>query len=141
MDALDRCLEKVYPDIITGCWLWIAYCDKDGYGIFRDKGMVRAHRFVFNQLRGAIGKGLVLDHVCRHRNCVNPDHLEPVTHLVNVRRGLSGKINNACTRKTECKHGHAFTESNIYRQPRYPNKRFCKKCNAEKQGARRKSAL
>lgn len=75
------------------CWLWTGSLTHDGYGRFRlPTGHVLAHRWSYEQLVGPIPEGLVLDHVhkrgCRHRNCVNPAHLEPVTNAVNVARAV-----------------------------------------------------
>lgn len=82
----------------TGCWLWTAAVDKDGYGLFYVGGgrnMLGAHRVAYMHFVGPIPDGEELDHVaekgCRFRNCVNPAHLEPVSHLVNVGRGRAGK--------------------------------------------------
>ncbi len=71
-----------------GCWLWTGAENGRGYGTFWSEGMVvRAHRWAYGHLAGPIPDGLDLDHLCRVKSCVNPDHLEPVTHRVNVRRG------------------------------------------------------
>ena len=80
-----RFWEKVDVDPL-GCWLWTASVNEDGYGQFMADRSVLAHRFAFELLRGPIPRNLELDHLCRVRPCVNPDHLEPVTHEENVRR-------------------------------------------------------
>lgn len=78
------------------CWLWTGHCNRDGYGEFKvgDKGWL-AHRYGYEMLVGPIPEALHLDHVhargCRHRNCVNPDHLEPVTTQENTRRALEAR--------------------------------------------------
>lgn len=74
-----------------GCWLWTASLTHNGYGKFWvDGAVVRAHRWIYEQLVGPIPDGLHLDHVhergCRSRRCVNPAHLEPVTNEENQRR-------------------------------------------------------
>lgn len=78
--------SKVQP---TGfCWLWTGTTHKEGYGIIkRDRQPWKAHRLAYTLLVGPIADGLELDHLCRIRLCVNPDHLEPVTKRVNVLRG------------------------------------------------------
>lgn len=73
-----------------GCWVWIRQLNNDGYGLIWD-GRVRqkvcAHRVSYELARGSIPSGLELDHLCRVRACINPDHLEPVIHAENIRRG------------------------------------------------------
>lgn len=71
-----------------GCWLWIGALDRDGYGIAGLNGKQhRAHRLAYQWARGEIAEGLVVDHLCRITNCVNPDHLEAVTRAENKARG------------------------------------------------------
>lgn len=79
----------------TGCWNWGLQVDRDGYGRARRAGETSptaAHRVVYEEIRGPIPSGLDLDHLCRNRRCVNPDHLEPVTRTENYRRGLRTKL-------------------------------------------------
>ena len=74
------------------CWIWTASIRPNGYGEFRCNGrLTRAHRFAFEQMVGPVPEGLQLDHLCRNRACVNPEHLEPVTGSVNVQRGLAAR--------------------------------------------------
>ena len=71
------------------CWLWTPPLDDSGYGKFSVSGKkVGAHRWAYEEINGAIPDGLQIDHLCRVRNCVRPDHLEAVTHLENVRRSV-----------------------------------------------------
>jgi hypothetical protein len=73
------------------CWLWTASKDRAGYGWFgKDGTATKAHRWAYESLVGPIPEDLVIDHLCRVRNCVRPDHLEPVTVAENTRRGLTG---------------------------------------------------
>ena len=70
-------------DATGDCWLWTGHCNQFGYGVVKHRGADRdrmAHLVLYEQLVGAVPDGLELDHLCRVRNCVNPDHLEPVTH-------------------------------------------------------------
>lgn len=116
------------PDL-GPCWLWTASTVGHGYGQFCPSAArsVRAHRFAYQLLIGPIPGGLELDHLCRVKTCVNPAHLEPVTHAENVMRGESPTAINA--RKTHCKHGHELTPDNCRPLPRFPNARGeCRTC-------------
>jgi hypothetical protein len=110
-EVLDRFWAKVKKT--DTCWLWTACIHPQGYGVWSyDKRMVKPHRFSYEIHKGIIPPGLVIDHLCRVRNCVNPEHLEAVTNKENILRGegLSGKN----SRKTHCNDGHEFTPSNTY---------------------------
>jgi len=100
--------------VVDSCWEWIGDRYKDGgYGRFWDgKRNVRAHRHVYEAARGPIPAGLELDHLCRNTRCVNPDHLEAVTHRTNVLRGDATSAKNA--RKTHCVRGHALAGNNLH---------------------------
>lgn len=76
----------------TPCWIWDLHLDEGGYG---RTGTGGAHRAVYQERVGPIPEGLQLDHLCRVRNCVNPDHLEPVTHTENMRRSPAAKLDMA----------------------------------------------
>ena len=99
----ERFFDKVMP-VEDGCHLWTACVDPEGYGQFRsDTKVVRAHRFAYELAVGPIPDGLFIDHLCRVRSCVNPKHLEPVTHRENMRRAAGDY----------CKAGHKRTYANI----------------------------
>lgn len=109
--TLDEVVSHFAVDEATGCHNWTGPLDAYGYGraSFQAKGH-KAHRLAYEAARGPIPEGLEMDHLCRNRRCINPDHLEPVTRSENLRRGNGPAAQNA--RKTHCKHGHEFTAEN-----------------------------
>lgn len=107
------------------CWVWTDALDRDGYGNFGvDGAHLRPHRFAYELLVGPIPDGLVLDHLCRVRRCVNPTHLEPVTPAQNTFRGRALPVINA--RKTHCVNGHPFDDENTIITA--SGKRRCRAC-------------
>lgn len=117
------------------CWLWIGNT-RNGYGRFRlgsDTPSRAAHRIAYELLIGNIPKGLDLDHLCRVRNCVNPEHLEPVTRSLNIRRGEGPLLlSQRQTRKEMvCKNGHPLVGKNIYYRPDRPGKVECRQCRLD----------
>lgn len=129
--VVDRFWQKVHKT--ETCWLWAGAAGGDAegghYGYLNVAGKVeRAHRFAYELLVGPVPDGMVLDHLCRVRLCVNPAHLEPVTDRINNLRGDRGG-------RTECKHGHAFTaENTIWRRGRYGyQQRECRACRRLRQ--------
>lgn len=108
-----RFWAKVQGGDVTSCWIWKAAILHNGYGQFRANGVaVKAHRWAYEYLRAEIPAGLVIDHLCRNRACVNPWHLDPVTAKTNVLRGVGHTARNAA--KTHCSHGHPYSEANTY---------------------------
>lgn len=90
MTREDRFLAKVSHSS-SGCWTWVGAILRNGYGYFKgDERVMLAHRWSYEHFTGPIPEGLVLDHLCRQRNCVNPQHLEAVTQSVNLQRGANG---------------------------------------------------
>lgn len=80
----------------TGCWIWQRYRHESGYGRMRFGGKKQyAHRWMYEQEVGKVPEGYDLDHLCRNRACVNPDHLEVVPHAVNVQRGKRAKLTHS----------------------------------------------
>lgn len=113
------------PEPNSGCWLWTGAVNPHGYAKIRIDGTDwLGHRLAYELFVGPIPRGLELDHKCRVRSCINPDHMEPVTGRENILRGESVSAQNA--RKTHCNHGHKFMPENTYV---YPNgHRVCRAC-------------
>jgi hypothetical protein len=106
--AIDRFLDKILVPATGTCWLWGGARNWNGYGHFgiSDGHTQLAHRFAYEFFVGPIPMGLQLDHLCRARHCVNPDHLEPVTNRENARRGAHGLL------VTHCPQGHLYSKDN-----------------------------
>jgi hypothetical protein len=111
-----------------GCWLWLGSYTITGYGRLGRKELGRketlAHRLSYEMHIGPIPEGLVIDHLCRNRGCVNPDHLEAVTNEENIRRGEW--IPAKATSPTHCLHGHEYTPETLSISNR--GERRCKEC-------------
>lgn len=125
--AEDRFWTKV--DKSGDCWLWAAHVDPGtGYGKFGIGGqMVLAHRYSLHISGVEIGEGLHVDHLCRVRRCVRPDHLEPVTQAENIRRGVPfRKV------KTHCPQGHAFADHGFTNSAGNQECRACRRMRARK---------
>lgn len=109
--AADRFWSKV--EKTDTCWLWLGALDTQGYGQFHADGRRhKAHRFAWRLAGRSLDGALVLDHMCRTRRCVRPDHLEQVANKTNVLRGVGAAAMNA--RKTHCPSGHPYDEDNTY---------------------------
>jgi HNH endonuclease len=134
----DRFWPRIEKDPVTGCWNWTGSRSKAGYATLaclidgRWKTML-VHRWSYRRFVGPIPEKLQIDHKCRNRRCVNPDHLEAVTQQENVRRGNGWSGRNA--RKTHCPKGHSYTEDNLLKMKKG---RKCRICHADRERSRSK---
>ena len=138
MNLVERFAAKIGDPTVPGhigrsgeatpCLPWEACGNADGYGTFWDgERTIYAHRFAYEMVVGPIPDGLSLDHLCRVRHCVNPDHLEPVSHKENVLRGTAPSSVNAT--KVRCpKCGGEFAH---YTHSDGSTRRRCLPCNRE----------
>jgi HNH endonuclease len=107
-------------NLATPCALWTGAVTSSGYGSLRHEGRtVQAHRKAWEDANGPIPDGLHIDHLCRNRLCINPEHLEPVTPGENTRR--------ARRIVTHCPQGHEYTEANTLRNGN--GNRYCRTCH------------
>lgn len=130
----ERFFAKVDVGHPLGCWEWTAATSVAGYGRFREgpDHEIRAHRWSYAFFYGTVPPGCEPDHLCRNTSCVNPDHLEAVTHHENLMRGHGASAKNA--RKTHCPQGHAYNEHASQKQD---GSRRCKVCHRDRERQRR----
>ena len=101
----------------TGCWLWVGSLKKNGYAQVwssQKRCMVRAHRVYWERVHGPVPDGLELDHLCRRRSCVNPSHMEAVSHTENVRRGLLTTLSDEDVRAIRLEPGNGRDVAKLF---------------------------
>lgn len=120
--VLDRLFARV--EKTDSCWIWKGAITSHGYGILEINGRrFSAHRISFLLAGKVIPEGKQIDHLCRVRRCVNPDHMEAVTSRENTLRGLPFR-----QRKTHCANGHEYTRETSYYLKKKPGSRMCRIC-------------
>lgn len=153
MHPRERLARKSVRDESTGCLMWTGRLTSCGYGSVTimqagyPVATFSAHKVSYELARGRVPDGLVLDHLCRNRACIEPSHMEPVSQRENIMRSpiAQGALNAA---KTHCAQGHEYSPENTYLYvsgpPRATTMRVCKTCRAEwsrKRHARKAEAV
>lgn len=135
----ERFWPKVDRRSDDECWPWLGGTSRGygrfQYGSYREPLTRLAHVVAYELLIGPIPPGLELDHICRNPRCVNPAHLEAVTHRENMRRGVAHNNVGWRASMTHCLRGHEFTPANTYRDKR--GSRHCRECQRARNRARR----
>ncbi len=138
---LNWIFARVIPEPNSGCWIWGGALGTGGYAnTSLNNRHIKIHRMAWMLVNGPIPDGLEIDHKCRVRSCVNPDHLEAVTHLENVRRGIASATlaaRNAAI--VTCPKGHPYSGKNLIL--RKSGSRQCRECNRQRLAKKRQNSL
>ena len=138
IDVILRLMQKICIQP-NGCWLWKGSTSSRGYGQINDRGrLFLVHRLAYETFSGPIPRDKELDHLCRIHSCLNPDHLEVVTHRENILRGNAPSVVRALwAAKTECPRHHPYNTENTYwqRSGNYLG-RTCRTCHNEREKRR-----
>lgn len=127
MESLADKLERLsIPEPNTGCTLWLGAVNTKGYGALNS---TLAHRVAYAEAFGPIPDGMEVNHRCRTRCCVNPAHLEAVTHRQNIDYGVAMRV--------RCRRGHPFEGDNVYVYPTGTPQAGVRRCRACYQAAAR----
>lgn len=130
LPLIERFMAKVMPEPNTGCWFWMgAICKSTGYGVIgiSDRKTNVAHRVSHELFKGPIPHKLVIDHLCRVRCCVNPEHLEAVPQSINGKRGALS-FDNYMRRWTHCRRGHEYNDLNTLMVMNYKTGKYGRQC-------------
>ncbi len=124
-------IERNVVHTARGCWEWARSRSDRGYGLLGVAGRsIRAHRLSYETYVSPIPDGLEIDHLCGNRPCVNPAHLQPVTHRTNCLRSVDN-LTGANVRKSHCPQGHPYDDVNTYVVPSTRG-RMCLTCLYER---------
>ena len=123
--VVERFWRRIEPEPNSGCWLWIGATNGNGYAKLSVNGrMNEAHRVSYEMFVGKIPIGLDIDHLCRIRSCVNPNHLRILTRQQNVMCGQHPNVIRS--RANRCLRGHTFD----YVDPR--GHKRCRECRRQR---------
>lgn len=136
----EQFTARYVPVTESGCWLWIGDVRDHGYGTMGYQGVRDyAHRISYRLFKGIIPEDFDIDHLCRVRCCVNPEHLEAVTHRENCLRGVSPAA--VAYKKMYCVNGHELFGDNVLIMASRPRKRVCRACSRERMRRRKQRAM